>query len=85
MLPFQIYTIVTIGGTEYKSDTYNTVIKVKGGISLSIALAVAFGVVVFIVIVLVACFCVWRRRNPAYLQVVRMEDGTGTSKGYENS
>ena len=50
---------------------------VNGGIPLGIALAIAFGIMVFVVVALVAAFCFWKRRNPAYLQVVRMPDGTG--------
>lgn len=60
-----------------KGKVYEVSITVNGGITLEIALAVAFGVLIFVVVALIVAFCVWKRRNPAYLQVVRMPDGTG--------
>ena len=56
---------------------YTTTVTVKGGIPITLALGVAFGCIIFIVIVLIGAFCFWKKRNPAYLQVVRMEDGSG--------
>lgn len=64
-------------GKFLSGPVYETRVKVKGGIPLSLALGVAFGLITFIVIILISAFCFWKRRNPAYLQVVRMEDGTG--------
>ncbi|XP_057303646.1 ephrin type-B receptor 1-B-like [Hydractinia symbiolongicarpus] len=72
----KIYTEVNVDGKFLSGPVYETRVKVKGGIPLSLALGVAFGLITFIVIILISAFCFWKRRNPAYLQVVRMEDGT---------
>lgn len=55
-------------------------VTVSGGIALPLALGVAFGIIIFIVGILIIGFCIWRRRNPSYLQVVRMADGSGKEK-----
>lgn len=78
LLSPQIHTeATTVGGETFKGPEYKVIVTVKGGIPLAMALGVAFGIMIFVVIVLIAAFCIWKRRNPAYLQVVRMPDGTG--------
>eukprot|EP00111_Clytia_hemisphaerica_P008286 TCONS_00024179-protein len=72
----EIYAQATVNGVLRKGESYKTTITVNGGIPLGIALAIAFGIMVFVIVALVAAFCFWKRRNPAYLQVVRMPDGT---------
>ena len=57
--------------------TITNPVTVSGGIALPLALGVAFGIIIFIVGILIIGFCIWRRRNPSYLQVVRMADGSG--------
>ena len=73
----QIYPQVTVNEKVLIGATYSTNVTVNGGISLPIALAIAFGIMAFVIFILAAGFCFWKRRNPAYLQVVRMADGTG--------
>lgn len=51
-------------------------VEIKGGVSLDLAIGGGVGAVLFCIIVGLIAFFVWRRRNPPYTQVVRMEDGT---------
>jgi len=54
-------------------------IQIKGGVSFDLAVGVGVGAVIFVIVIAIIIFAVWRRRNPPYTQVVRMEDGTGIS------
>ncbi|XP_047137660.1 ephrin type-A receptor 3-like isoform X1 [Hydra vulgaris] len=72
----RIGTEVIIAGKVLSGPDYTFEIKVPGGVSPVTTLGIAAGIIVFVVVVLVASFCIWKKRNPAYLQVVRMEDGT---------
>ena len=68
---------MTIDGKNYNGKSYKDTVTVKGGVPLEQYLIITFSVFIFLVAALIAAFCFWKRRNPAYLQVVRMEDGSG--------
>lgn len=75
----QIYAQALVKGRRVDGAVfqYSKEIQVKGGIPLTLTVAVAAGVVVLVVVSLMTAFCVWKRRQPPYLQAVRMENGTG--------
>ena len=66
-----------VDGRILEGDHYTTTQTVKGGVDLSLMLLISISVLFTVVVALVVGFCVWKKRNPAYLQVVRMEDGSG--------
>ena len=45
--------------------------------ALVLTVGIVVGAVAFVILIAAIVFVVWRRRNPPYTQVVRMEDGTG--------
>ena len=69
---------VILDGKEFAGPVSLTkAIQIKGGVSLDLAVGAGVGAVIFVIVIAIIVFVVWRRRNPPYTQVVRMEDGTG--------
>lgn len=77
------YLVRVMASNKYgKGPTAKIDAKVVGGVPLNIYLGVAGGVLFVVILILTAIFLVWKRRHPAYTQVVRMEDGTVKLPGF---
>ena len=61
-----------------ESTGFASPIEIKGsGIALEIVLGSVIGAVILVIIVAVVLFLLWKKRNPPYTQVVRLENGQG--------
>jgi len=72
----EVYLQIVKGGNTYKGVSSFTVVSIPGGVGLGLVVGVVAAIIILLIVVFIIVFCVWKRRHPAYLQVVRMEDGT---------
>ena len=76
-MKFQIKAKVIVDGKILIGGAEKFTVEVKGGVALGLAVGVGVGAVVFVLLVAFVGFVVYRKRNPPYEQVVRLENGKG--------
>ena len=63
-----------------ESNNFKDPIEIKGGgVPLDIVLGSSIGSVIFVLVLAIVLFLIWKKRNPPYTQVVRLENGQGIS------
>ena len=62
-----------------ESAGFKSPIEIKGdGIAVEVLSGAIVGSVILVIILAIVAFVIWKRRHPAYTQVVRLENGQGT-------